>query len=113
MAVNPKVASTVELPEQSEGGPQPSTTNGGGDTYDGMEPRVARLEASVAHMERDVGELRGDMRDVRDRLARLEERVGNLFTKSYLDARIVALLAVVAALVAFQQQIQSFIGSGP
>ena len=78
-----------------------------------MEPRVARLEASVAHMERDVGELQSDMKDVRERLARLEERVSNLPSKGYIDGRILALLAAIAAATAFQQQIQAFLGTGP
>ena len=113
MSGGPRPASSVEEPRESGLTAKASTIGGGGGTYDGMEPRVARLEASVAHLERDVGELRSDVKDVRDRLTRIEERVTHLPTKGYIDARIIVLLAVVAALIAFQGQIQSFIGSGP
>lgn len=64
-------------------------------------------------MERDIGELRADMKGALERLTRLDERVGHLPRKGYIDTRIIMLLAVMAALVTFQQQIQTFIGAAP
>ena len=113
MSGAPKQRNRSEADDTTGQPSRPSTTGGGGGTYDGMESRIARLEASTAHMERDVGELRFDMKSVLERLTRLEERVGHLPGKGYIDARIIVLLAAVAALVTFQQQIQSFVGFGP
>jgi len=39
---------------------------GGGGTFDGMEPRVAKLEAAVEHIQRDIGEIKSDLRALRD-----------------------------------------------
>lgn len=64
---------------------------GGGGTFDGMEPRVARLEADVAHIKTDVADLKSavrtmttDVTAIKVDLARLAERVGNLPTKGYI-----------------------------
>ena len=93
------------------------SNRGGGD---GMEPRIAKLEASVDHIERDIGELktdvrefRADMRDVRDRLAQLEEKVFHLPSKGFIVGTVLLMLAVVTAVGAFQHQIQQFVGATP
>ena len=39
---------------------------GGGGTFDGMEPRVAKLEAAVEHIQRDIGDIKSDVRALRD-----------------------------------------------
>ena len=91
---------------------------GSGAGGNGMEPRVARLEASVSHIERDIGELKADVRefradiwDVRDRLARLEEKVFHLPSKGFIVASVLVALAVIAAMTAYQNQIQNFAGT--
>ncbi|MCP3053878.1 hypothetical protein [Aurantimonas marianensis] len=81
----------------------------GGSGGDGMEPRVAKLEAGVAHIERDVTELRTDMRDVRDRLAKLEERVSHLPGKGFIVSVVILALAIITGLIAFQSRIEAFV----
>lgn len=52
-----------------------SLKSGGGDgTYDGMEPRVAKLEAAVEHMQRDIGDIKTDVRTLREN-ARVDFRM--------------------------------------
>src|SRR4051812_7609876 len=46
----------------------------GGGTFDGMEARVAKLEAAVEHIQRDVGDIKSDVRTMRDH-ARADFRV--------------------------------------
>ena len=41
---------------------------GGGGTFDGMEPRVAKLEAAVEHIQRDISEIKSDVRALRDEI---------------------------------------------
>lgn len=55
---------------------------GGGGTYDGMEARVARLEAAVDHIQADLADVKADVRNTNallmqmvDRFARVEERL--------------------------------------
>jgi hypothetical protein len=50
---------TNEMPGRLKGG------NGDG-TSDGMEARIAKLEAAVEHIQRDIGEIRTDVRSLRD-----------------------------------------------
>jgi hypothetical protein len=37
----------------------------GGGTFDGMEPRVAKLEAAVEHIQSDIADIKGDVRALR------------------------------------------------
>jgi hypothetical protein len=90
-----------------------SGSGSGGSGGDGMEPRVAKLEAGIAHLERDVSELRIDMRDVRDRLAKLEERVSHLPGKGFIVSVVILALAVITGLIAFQSRIEAFVQQEP
>ncbi|MFT4275985.1 MAG: hypothetical protein QM576_06465 [Rhodopseudomonas sp.] len=91
---------------------------GGGGTYDGMlEARVARLEADVGHIQRDVAEIKDAVKDAGQNLtdlriasAALTERVRHLPTYGQNLAMLLSLLALIAALVVFQGQIQKFVG---
>ena|SRR6266404_29188 len=47
---------------------------GGGGTFDGMEARVAKLEASVEHIQRDTADIKSDLRTLRDH-ARTDFRI--------------------------------------
>jgi hypothetical protein len=49
-------------------------SGGGGGTSDGMEPRVAKLEAAVEHIQRDTTDIKTDVRTLRDN-ARTDFRV--------------------------------------
>jgi hypothetical protein len=56
-------------------GPQATlNSGGGGGTFDGMEPRVAKLEAAVEHIQRDTTDIKTDVRTLRDN-ARSDFRV--------------------------------------
>jgi hypothetical protein len=43
----------------------PLQSGGGGGTFDGMEPRVAKLEAAVEHIQSDVSDIKIDIRALR------------------------------------------------
>jgi hypothetical protein len=53
-------------PARSGGPPPPLQPPSGGGTFDGMEPRVAKLEAAVEHIQRDIGDIKADVRALRD-----------------------------------------------
>ncbi|AKM09851.1 hypothetical protein AB433_07430 [Croceicoccus naphthovorans] len=77
---------------------------GGGDgTFDGMDHRVSRLEHRLDKLGDGLGE-------VEVKLATLNEKVSHLPSKSYIDTRLLIMLAVIAALVAFADKIQAFFG---
>ena len=56
---------TTTRPGEQPPGP-PLQPPGGGGTFDGMEPRVAKLEAAVEHIQRDISEIKSDLRALRD-----------------------------------------------
>ncbi|MEQ3672379.1 hypothetical protein [Pseudophaeobacter sp.] len=80
----------------------------GGGNSGGMEPRVAKLEASVEHIAADVVAMRSDVANARERLAALEVKVDHLPTKGFIVTVVAAALAVVAGLIGYTQQLQSF-----
>lgn len=82
---------------------------GGGGNFDGMEPRIAKLEAHMEQARSDITEVKRDMRDVRERLIRLDERVNHLPTKGFIVTSLMAALALITAVVAFQDKITALI----
>jgi hypothetical protein len=52
----------------------PLQGGGGGGTSDGMEARVAKVEAAIEHIQQDISEIKGDVRSLRD-YARTDFRV--------------------------------------
>jgi hypothetical protein len=91
-------------------------SGGGGGTSGGMEPRVAKLEASVENIQRDIADIKTDVREFRNGIgglnvsvATMTERVSHLPTKDFIVKTVIAVLAVVAALVVFQGNIQTFL----
>jgi hypothetical protein len=89
-------------------------SGGGGGTSDGIEPRVAKLEASVEHIQKDIAEIKIDMREFRTGIGALNvstgtltERVSHLPSKGFVVVALLAALAVIAALIAFQGSIQN------
>jgi hypothetical protein len=55
---------------QKQAAPAPSAgdlkSGGGGDRFDPMEARVAKLEAAVEHIQRDTTDIKADLRGLRD-----------------------------------------------
>ena len=88
-------ATVIYLPPRFGGtkppGPPLDPPGGGGGTFDGMEPRVARLEADVGHLKENVSQLKNDVRaigkdvkDLRVQLSTLTERMTHLPSKAYI-----------------------------
>ena len=99
-------------------GPPLQPPSGGG-PFNGMEARVARLESDVGHIKTDIGEIKQAVKALQDvvttlrvDLATLTERVRHLPTKGFIVTATVTGLAVGAALITFQSNIQRFIGVG-
>lgn len=95
-------------------GPWKSLKSGdGGGTFDGMEARVARLEASAAHLERDMGEVRADTRDIRDRLVRIEERLAHLPGAAQLWGAGATIVALIFGALALLPWFYALVGVAP
>ncbi len=110
------------VPIHSELGPEgfrgiksdkPGITVSGGGGMDGLEPRVAKLEAHVEHIVRDLGDVKPDVRDMRDRLIAIEETVKHLPRKGYINKAVTAAVVLLGLFITFQAQIQSLVGTAP
>jgi hypothetical protein len=85
--------------------------DGGGASGSGMEARVAKLEAHLEHVMGDVSSLKADVRDVRDRLPKIETKLDHLPGKGFIATVTLVTLAIVAALIAFQNSIQAWVAA--
>lgn len=83
MPVNETVIDSVHRFEQRHRQFEDSLKSGGGDgTYDGMEPRVAKLEAHMEHVRADLAKLASVPAD----LAELKAKIAELPTKDWIGA---------------------------
>lgn len=85
-------------------------SSGGGGTSDGMEGRIAKLEAHMETVRSDIGSLKADVRDVRDRMTRLETKVDHLPSKGFVVTATTVALTLIAAITLFQTKLQVLFG---
>lgn len=85
--------------------PAPLKKGGGGGNSGDMETRLTRMEVTVEHIDRNVSRMTPDLANVRERMATLEERVAHLPGKGFIVGVTTASLMLIAALIAFSDQI--------
>lgn len=87
-------------PPKPESGPPPQDSNSSNPSVRAVERAVDKLETARGFIERDLELGRGDMRDVRDRLARIETKVGDLPSKTWIGVAVLGGMTFLSALVA-------------
>jgi hypothetical protein len=80
----------------------------GGGTSGGMDGWQASVEARLGEIKTDVRELRTGVGSLNVTAATLTERMGHLPSKGFIVSSLIAALAIITALIAFQGQIQAF-----
>jgi hypothetical protein len=65
----------------------------------------------VDHISHDVSSLKGDTKDVRERAIRIEERVSHLPSFLQMVSMLAALLALIAALTLYQDNLKRAFGA--
>lgn len=78
----------------------------GGGTSDGMEPRIAKLEAHMEHVRTELTKLAS----LPVQVARLEEKVAHLPSKGFIVTATMTSLAFVTAIVLFADKLRSLVG---
>lgn len=76
-----------------------------------MEARLTRLEVTVENIDRNVARMAPDLANVRERMATLEERVAHLPGKGFIVVALLTTLTVIAALIAFSDQIGALVSA--
>ena len=95
---------------QKEPLPRALKGGGGNGTSDGMEARVAKIEAFLETIRSEVAALRTNGRDVRDRLIRLEERVAHLPSKGFIFTTAIAIVGGLTAIIVLQEKVRHWLG---
>ena len=105
-------SNVVQLPTQFL--KMQSSDGGGGD---GVEPRIARLEADVSHLKSRADEASGKldslslrMSEMKTDLAVLNERASHFATKSYSIVTAVAIVAALSGLILFADRLKTLLG---
>lgn len=93
----------------AEAAPLPSNPFGGGDGGDGMDAWQTSVEKRLDSLDRHASSIETGVGDMRERLVRVETKVEHLPSKGYIDARLLVMLAVIAALIAFGDQLRALI----
>jgi hypothetical protein len=103
-ALTEQEAARRALSQRDQTGPLQG--GGGGGTFDGMEPRVARLEADMEHVKKTLDRFDGraerqggDISVLKADVATLKENVRHLPTKPWLFTTLVMLLSALAAII--------------
>src|SRR5262245_56934335 len=73
--------------------------------HQGVEARVAKVEAHVEHILADLSALKADMRDIRERFAKIETRLYHLPTKDFIKTAAIVIIGLLGAIITLQQQI--------
>lgn len=93
-------------------GSGPLTPGGGGG--DGIESRLAKLEAGQEHMDRSLTQMDNRLEKMSDALTRIEVALARLderaASKGFVVTVVVSALALLAALSLFGPQIRSMVG---
>lgn len=105
-------ANIVQFPVGSFG----PTSGGGGD---GMEPRIAKLEADVSYIKSRLDETLSNIRSANDKVAALNtefavltEKAKHFATKSYSIVTAIAIVAALSALILFADRLKAVLGIG-
>lgn len=97
---------------REEPAPEPRAlkAGGGGGTSDGMDARVARLEAHVETLKADSAATRGDVADIRVSLATLTERVAHLPGKGFVISATMTAIALLSGVIVFGEKLKALVG---
>ena len=84
---------------------------------DGMEPRIARLEADMDHVKRRLDEVAGRVSSLNDKVAEvttgiavMNEKMTHFATKTYSIATAFGIVAALSALILFAERLKNLLG---
>jgi hypothetical protein len=92
----------------------------GAGRFEGMEARIASLEAHVDHIRDDIGDMRLDLKELTKTMGasgagmrEFDSRIDSLPTKGWMMATLLILTAVICAVVIYIDQIRHYLGVVP
>lgn len=107
--------SETRPPGKSSGGNAQPYVAGAG-RFDGMEARIASIEAHVDHMRDDLGDLRRDFRELAKSIMSsgsdvrgVDDRVSYLPGKGWMFTAMLLFTAIICAVVIYLEQIRQYL----
>lgn len=110
---------STERARRNEAGAEPRALRpgGGGGTSDGMDARVARLEAHVEGLRADVADIRANLAALAaqvailtERVAILTERVAHLPSKGFVVSSNMTAIALLTGAIVFGEKLRALFG---
>lgn len=86
----------------------PLRGGGGGGTFDGMDTRVAVLEAHMEHVREDLTQLKGVVGQIKTDVTTLKGTVSTLPSKGFVVTAVLTALGVLTALLTLQTVVTHF-----
>jgi hypothetical protein len=118
----PGASETKETPKPSVGEAMPGVLQygAGAGRFEGMEARIASLEAHVDHIRDDVGDIKLDVREMTKtvgiagaNMREFDSRISSLPTKGWMIATLLVIAAAICAVIIYLEQIRHYLGVLP
>ena len=118
----PLGSAVQETPKPSGGNATPDMLQyaGGAGRFDGMEARIASIEAHTDHIREDIGDMRVDLRELTKtvgiagaNMREFDSRVSSLPTRGWMTVTLLVLAAAICAVVIYLEQIRQYLGILP
>lgn len=118
----PVASEAQETPKPSGGEAVPAVLQygAGAGRFDGMEARIASLEAHVDHIRDDIGDIKLDVRELTKTVSiaganmrEFDSRISSLPTKGWMIATLLVTAAAICAVIIYLEQIRHYLGIVP
>jgi hypothetical protein len=92
----------------------------GAGRFEGMEARIASLEAHVDHIRDDIGDMRLDLKELTKTMGtagaemrEFDSRINSLPTKGWMVVSLLVIAAAICAVIIYLEQIRHYLGVLP
>ena len=118
----PLASAAQETPKPSGSTATPDMLHygGGAGRFEGMEARIASIEAHVDHIREDIGDMRLDLRELTKTVGiagaetrELDGRMSSLPSRGWMTVSLLVIAAAICAVIIYLEQIRQYLGVLP
>jgi hypothetical protein len=120
--IEPRKPEAPEPPRPPAGEAKPGVLQygAGAGRFEGMEARIASLEAHVDHIRDDIGDMRLDLKELTKTMGsagaemrEFDSRINSLPTKGWMVVSLLVIAAALCAVIIYLEQIRQYLGVVP